>query len=83
MRGKVSREYYEKEKSGNWKKIEKKSGIEDSIIDYEHWKSWKDFEENSYLRGSYTKEGRVMDTYITYSPSGKEKVIYKRIRGRK
>ena len=81
LRGKVSRDYYEQDKSGKWNKVPEKSGIDNSIIDYSHWKKWKDFEEGSYLRGSFTNKGRVMDTYITYSPSGKQKVIYKRIKG--
>lgn len=78
MRGKVRRELYEYD-NGTWRLLESETEKE-AIIDYSHWKSWKDFEKNSYLKCSNSEGKRVMDTYITYSPSKTQKVIYRRIK---
>ena len=77
MKGKVIRSLYELVDS-RWILIE--SSLEDSIIDYAHWKSWKQFDgDGATLRGTTLNGERVMKSYTTYSPNGIRKATYKLI----
>ena len=78
MRGKVRRELYEND-NGVWRLVDSQTN-KDAIIDYSHWKSWKNIEKKSYLKGSEKSGEKVMDTYISYSPLKTLKVIYRRIK---